>query len=111
MLHRRHTDACCRDIGRETALPDASAIELGRRALSTSDSPSQCLIRGELGIRVRVALAAVSEGDREILLMRVFEGLSNLEVAEALDIDAAGRQQTLRAGRSYGCARICSKRG
>jgi RNA polymerase sigma-70 factor (ECF subfamily) len=57
-------------------------------------TPSQQLIRKELAQRVREAMALLDEDDCEILLMRTYEGLSNQEVALALEIhpDAASKR-------------------
>jgi RNA polymerase sigma-70 factor (ECF subfamily) len=52
----------------------------------------------ELARRVREALARLAEGDREVLILRNFEGLSLQEIACVLDIDpAAARKRHGRA--------------
>ena len=47
------------------------------------------LDRSETARRVREAVAGLPEADREVLLMRNFEGLSNQEVAYLLGLDPA----------------------
>ena len=48
----------------------------------------------------RQAVALLSEGDQEILLMRTFEGMSNQEIGYVLDIDPAA------ASKRYGRAML-----
>ena len=57
---------------------------LGQQLLATNNSPSEQLTKRELARRVQAALAQLPEVDRELMLMRNFEGLSNLEVAKIL---------------------------
>lgn len=88
MLRRRHIGADCRAATRDLPLPDRSSVDLGRHVLAHSATPSEQLVRRELGERVRQAIAGLDEDDRELILMRNYEGLTNLEVAQVLDIDA-----------------------
>ena len=78
-----------RAVQREAPLPDESSIQLAQLALAAGPTPSQQLVQQELVCRVRQALADLPETDREILLMRNFEGLSNQEVAQVLALDPA----------------------
>ncbi|MDM8006032.1 MAG: sigma-70 family RNA polymerase sigma factor [Phycisphaerae bacterium] len=87
MLRRRHMGADCRAATRDLPLPDRSSVDLGRHVLAHSATPSEQLVRRELGERVRQSIAGLDEDDRELILMRNYEGLSNLEVAQVLDID------------------------
>jgi RNA polymerase sigma-70 factor (ECF subfamily) len=87
MLHRRHIDAGRRALGREVSLPDRSSIALARQLLAGGPTPSQEGRRRELAGQVRDAVARLAESDREIILMRNFEELSNQEVAELVGID------------------------
>jgi RNA polymerase sigma-70 factor (ECF subfamily) len=87
MLHRKHVEAKRRAVTRELSLPENSSLALGRQLVARGASPSAALARSELGGRVRLALAKLSDDDRELLLMRNFEGLSNQEVAQVLDVD------------------------
>lgn len=98
MAHRQHVGADKRAISRETPLPDESSVGLGQLALAGGPTPSQHLAQHELAARVRQALAALDDDDREVLLMRNFEGLSNQEVAALLQIDPAA------ASKRYGRA-------
>jgi RNA polymerase sigma-70 factor (ECF subfamily) len=98
MLQRHHVQAQRRAIGREVALPDRSSVQLFRQLLAPGSTPSQQLARAELARRVRLAVAQLVEIDREILLMRNLEGLSNHEVAQVLEIEPAAASQ--RYGRA-----------
>jgi RNA polymerase sigma-70 factor (ECF subfamily) len=97
-LHRRHVATARRAVGREQSLPEQSSAELAEQLRAAGSTPSQRLGRRELARRLRQAMAQLSEGDREILLLRNFEGLSNQEVGLLLGIDAAAASQ--RHGRA-----------
>jgi RNA polymerase sigma-70 factor (ECF subfamily) len=88
--YRRHLKARGRSVLREEPsilnLPDESAAELANRLVTSATSPSQQAIRREVRERVRKALAALSERDREVLILRHLEQLSVLETAEILNI-------------------------
>ena len=60
---------------------------LAGAAIAGSATPSEQLIERELAERVREAMAQLPEDDREILLMRNYEELSNQEVAQVLGIE------------------------
>jgi RNA polymerase sigma-70 factor (ECF subfamily) len=85
-LRRDHIGSVRRSIEREVALPDDSAAEFACQLLASGSSPSQRLSRQELAQRVRAAMTRLSESDREVLLLRHFEGLSNPEVAALLGL-------------------------
>jgi len=91
-LHRCH-GAQQRDAGREVPLhagPSASVASLAERLAGSFTSPSQGVRRAELVDRVHQAIAELGEMDREVLVLRHFEELSNNEVAEVLGITKAG---------------------
>ncbi len=87
MLERYHRRAARRSVDREVGLPDRSAFALVQQLFAADSSPSQRLEHSETARRVRDVLGQLSEADREILLMRNLETLSNQEVAEVLQID------------------------
>src|SRR3954462_13177172 len=86
MIHRQHLGAARRSVAREAELPEASSLLLGRQLLASGSTPSAHLARKELARRVRCAVARLAERDREILLLRSFEGLSNQEAAQVLGV-------------------------
>ncbi|MBM4070338.1 MAG: sigma-70 family RNA polymerase sigma factor [Planctomycetes bacterium] len=95
---REHHDAAKRSPRREVHLPQGSSLLLAQQLLRSGSSPSQQLSRRELARQVNQALARLPEADRDILLMRNFEGLAYEEVAAALEIaPAAARKRYGRA--------------
>ena len=98
MMHRRHIKAARRAVGQEVALPERSSLLFAQQLLASGSTPSQKLDRQELARRVREAVAQLPEADREVLLMRTFEGLSFEEVGYLLGIDAAAARK--RHGRA-----------
>jgi RNA polymerase sigma-70 factor (ECF subfamily) len=95
-LHRRHLGAEMRDPAREVSLegagaPDASAASLAS-AIAESGvlSPSGAAVRDEEVDRLRAALEGMKREDREVLVLRHFEQLSNADVAQVLGLSAPG---------------------
>ena len=88
--YRRHLKARGRSVLREEPgilnLPDESVAELANRLVTSATSPTQQAIRREIRERVRTALAALSERDREVLVLRHLEQLSVKETAEILNV-------------------------
>ncbi len=97
-LHRRHLGAKCRTVERERALPEASSILLGEQLLARGSSPSKALRREELRGRVQGALDKLGPDDREVILMRHFEDMSNGEVAQVLNLNDSAA--SMRYGRA-----------
>jgi RNA polymerase sigma-70 factor, ECF subfamily len=102
-LHRHHLGAEMRDAGREVslyrgALPAASSISLAQQLLAGLTSPTQAAIREELQLRLQEALNSMDPVDREVVVLRHFEELTNVEVAEILGIEApAASKRYIRA--------------
>jgi RNA polymerase sigma-70 factor (ECF subfamily) len=64
----------------------------------TGNTPSQVVSKEELAGRVRGAVERLEPADREVIVLRVFEGLSHDEVAYLLGIDVpAARKRHSRA--------------
>jgi RNA polymerase sigma-70 factor (ECF subfamily) len=97
-LRRRHLGADKRAVDREVRLPDRSSLLLAQQLLAAGSTPSQHLSRREIARCVGQAVAQLPETDREILLMRNFEGLSYQEISCLLDLDAAAARK--RYGRA-----------
>lgn len=98
MARRQHVEAGRRAVEREAPLPDQSSLHLAQLALAAGPTPSQAFAQDEMAERVRRGLAALEDDDREILLMRNFEGLSNQEAAQVLALEPAA------ASKRYGRA-------
>jgi RNA polymerase sigma-70 factor (ECF subfamily) len=101
-LHQRHLRAQKRSVIREgpdvRSLPDESAMELVKRLIGPGSSPSRQLLRKEMRDRVQAALAQLGERDREVLVMRYLEHLSNADIAAVLgNSEGAVRVRHLRA--------------
>lgn len=100
--HRRHRQAQRRSVDREQrlgpALAEQSSLDLAAQLIDRELTPATAAIRQELAKRFREALTELDEDDREIILMRHFEQLSNQEAADALGLsEAAAGMRHLRA--------------
>lgn len=100
-LQRLHL-ADKRDAGRQRSLqggrPGAQSSTMALQLTSRLTSPSQAAIRAELQRRLESLLESLDPLDREILALRHFEELSNVEAAEILGIaPSAASKRFLRA--------------
>ncbi len=84
---RHHLGTARRAAGREVSLPERSSLQLAQQLVAAGSTPSQVLDRRQLVRRLREAVAQLPEADREVILMRHFEGLSNQEVGCLLGMD------------------------
>jgi RNA polymerase sigma-70 factor (ECF subfamily) len=102
-LHRRHLGAQLRDAGQEVSLwraapPAASSAALAEVLLAGLTSPTQAVIREEMRLRLQEALNGMDPTDREVVVLRHFEELSNVEAAEVLGIEPpAASKRYIRA--------------
>jgi RNA polymerase sigma-70 factor (ECF subfamily) len=102
-LHRRHLGAQMRDAGQEVSLyrgvlPQASSVSLANQLLGRMTSPTHAAARAELQLRLQEALNTLDPLDREILVLRHFEELSNNEAAEVLGLQkSAASKRYIRA--------------
>ena len=103
--HRRHRGAERRSVDREEAidrgaLGSCSSIQLLGQLAAAGLTPASLAIRAELEHRFAEAVDHMDEDDREIILLRHFEQLSNQEAAQVLGVsDAAASMRYLRAVR------------
>jgi RNA polymerase sigma-70 factor (ECF subfamily) len=102
--HRRHRVAQRRSLDREQPLAaqylDRSSLDLAAQLCAAELTPAAAAIRQELERRFHAALDQLDADDREILLMRHIEQLSNLEVAQSLGLtEPAAGMRHLRAVR------------
>lgn len=101
--HRRHRVAARRSLDREQPLTapaalDHSTIELAAQLCDAELTPAAAALRAELAVRLREAIDSLDAGDREVVLLRHFEQLSNQDVAQALGLsEAAASMRYLRA--------------
>jgi RNA polymerase sigma-70 factor (ECF subfamily) len=102
-VHRQHLGAQMRDAGMEVslhrgALPQASSLSLANQLLGRLTSPTHAALRAEMQIRLQEALNTMDPLDREVVVLRHFEELSNNEAAEVLGIQpAAASKRYIRA--------------
>ena len=94
-LHRHHLGMEMRAAQREVPLfggaPDASGVSIASAiADSGAPSPSSAAMGAEAVERLRAALDAMKREDREVLVMRHFEHLSNGDVARLLGLTSGG---------------------
>jgi RNA polymerase sigma-70 factor (ECF subfamily) len=103
--HRMHRGAARRSLDREQALDrpandEHSAFDLAAMIRDRDLTPAAAATHHELEQRFQAAVEQLEDTDREVILMRHFEQLSNGEVAQALELsDAAAGMRYLRAMR------------
>lgn len=88
-VHRRHLGTQMRDARLEVSLNTCrhaadSSAKLADGLVGHLTTPSQAFARRETTVVLEQALMRMNGNDREILLLRHFEGLANGEVAEVL---------------------------
>jgi RNA polymerase sigma-70 factor (ECF subfamily) len=102
-LHRHHLGARMRDAAMEVslhrgALPQASSISLAELLLGRLTSPTRAARRAEVQVRLQEALNGMDAIDREVLVLRHFEELSNAEAARVLGLEkTAASNRYIRA--------------
>jgi RNA polymerase sigma-70 factor (ECF subfamily) len=90
-VDRKHLGTRIRDSGQEVslhhgALPQVTSLSLAEHLLGKLSTPSHAAMRAELKVRVHEALKSMDPNDREVLILRHFEDLSNAEAAQVLRI-------------------------
>lgn len=99
--HRRHRESAKRSLDREQALVaevDHSTMNLIAQLQDPQPTPAALATQRELAKQVEQAISSLDENDRDIILMRHYEMLSNTEVAAALQLtEAAASMRYLRA--------------
>jgi RNA polymerase sigma-70 factor (ECF subfamily) len=105
--HRRHRSRAKRSVNREqsaravgdgSVFGDRSSLDLAAQLRDSELTPAAHALRHELELRFQAALLRLDDHDREIVLLRHFEQLSNAEAAQALGLsEAAAGMRHLRA--------------
>lgn len=90
-IHRFHLGTQMRNAGQEVslhhgALPQVSSLSLAEHLLGKLSTASKAAMRLELKLRVQEALNSMDPHDREVLILRHFEELTNSEAAQVLGI-------------------------
>jgi RNA polymerase sigma-70 factor (ECF subfamily) len=101
-LHEQHVKARRRSVMREafaiSQLPEESTAQLVNQLARSDLAPDQRLLTIELKARMMAGLAQLPEHDRELLVLRYLEHLSNREIAEILGLtEGAVRTRHTRA--------------
>src|SRR5262249_55277547 len=102
-LHRHHLGAAARDAALEVSLnqgrfPQADSVSLAAQLLGKLTSASRAIIRAEQRLIVQEALNDMDPIDREVLVLRHFEQLTNDEAALLLGLKKnAASQRYARA--------------
>ena len=101
--HRRHREAERRSIDREQphhapAWVEQSSVMFIAQLVDQQLTPASAAIQQELQRKLQQVLTELDEIDREVILMRYYEQMSNQEVAAALNLsEAAASMRHLRA--------------
>jgi RNA polymerase sigma-70 factor (ECF subfamily) len=103
--HRRHRATARRSVDREQGLfahgglfDDRSSLDLAAQLRDSELTPAAEALRRELQTRFHATLLRLDDDDREIILLRHFEQLSNSEAAQSLGLsEAAAGMRHIRA--------------
>ncbi|MEZ6136535.1 MAG: sigma-70 family RNA polymerase sigma factor [Pirellulaceae bacterium] len=101
--HRRHRVSAKRSVDREQGLVargpvDQSTVNLAAQLCDPELTPAAAATQQELALHVQSAVDRLDERNREIILMRHYEQLSNQDIAQALDLtEPAASMRYLRA--------------
>jgi RNA polymerase sigma-70 factor (ECF subfamily) len=102
-LQRKHLGCRIRDAAREVpidrgAAPQATSAALAAQLLGRQTSASEVAMRLERKARLQEAIEAMDPLDREVLVLRHFEELTNAEAARTLDLqESAASKRYIRA--------------
>ena len=104
--YRRHRVSAKRNMDREQPLNvggnqvDESSVDLAIQLCDPAMTPAAVATQREIASRVEAAIEKLDDADREVILMRHYEHLSNLEIAEVLGLNPpAASMRYLRAVR------------
>jgi RNA polymerase sigma-70 factor (ECF subfamily) len=101
--YRRHRVSAKRNMDRERPMSiaggnDQSSIELAGQFCDPGMTPATAATQREIAAKVEAVLERLADQDREIILMRHYEHLSNFEIAEVLGLNPpAASMRYLRA--------------
>jgi RNA polymerase sigma-70 factor (ECF subfamily) len=101
--YRRHRVSAKRNMDREQPMvapagADHSTMELAVQLCDPGMTPAAAATARELATRVEAVIQQLDEQDRDIILMRHYEHLSNVEIAKVLGLNPpAASMRYLRA--------------
>lgn len=90
--YRRHRVSAKRSMDREQPMsapagPDQSTMEFAIQLCDPGLTPATAATQREIALKVEAAIERLNEQDREIILMRHYEHLSNQEIADSLGLN------------------------
>jgi RNA polymerase sigma-70 factor (ECF subfamily) len=90
--YRRHRVSAKRNMDREQPMsaqagPDQSTMEFVVQLCDPGLTPQAAATQREIAVKVEAAIERLGDADREIILMRHYEHLSNQEIADALGLN------------------------
>jgi RNA polymerase sigma-70 factor, ECF subfamily len=103
--YRRHRVSAKRNMDREQPMSvpagaDQSTMELAVQLCDPAMTPAAAATQREIAGKVEAVIEQLADQDREIILMRHYEHLSNLEIAQVLKLNPpAASMRYLRAVR------------
>lgn len=104
--YRRHRVSAKRSMDREQPINgygdgvDESSVDLAIQLSDPAMTPAAVATQREIAEQVEQAIEKLDDADREVILMRHYEHLTNLEIAEALGLNPpAASMRYLRAVR------------
>jgi RNA polymerase sigma-70 factor (ECF subfamily) len=102
-LHRQYLHTLARDASRELPIEAGSGPNAVAAGLAGDlTSPSQIVARREATERIAVTMDRLAPADREVLMLRHYEGLSNDAVAARLGLTkSAATKRYIRALRRF----------
>ncbi len=106
--YRHHLGSIKRTLNREQDWVDCSSVALAEGFIASGSSPSKHLHVEELKTKLQSSLEELNEVDREVLLMRHFEGRPYADIAMLLDLEENTARQ--RFGRTLLRLREITKR-
>lgn len=90
-IHRRHFSSEMRDVSREVGRgmqnPSTTSASLARWLVSGGATPSSIAVKSEESDQLLAALDDLEPDEREVLALRHFEHLSNVEAAAVLEMN------------------------
>ncbi|MDB4331770.1 sigma-70 family RNA polymerase sigma factor [bacterium] len=101
--YRRHRVSAKRNMDRERPMSvmvgtDQSTVEFGVQISDPEMTPATAAAQREIATKVEAVIQQLNDQDREIILMRHYEHLSNQEIAESLQLNPpAASMRYLRA--------------
>ena len=97
-LKRTHLHTQLRSVDQEQTFPEKSSMMIASRFVSPATSLNRQMAKREYEALVQEAVNELEELDREVLLMRIVEGLAHADIAQILEVNAdAVRQRYGRA--------------